>query len=75
MSHSQKEGAVRVLNLGLKWNGNRIRSFYCRMQNRVLEEGCPQASGPRECPLRRNCQANSDLARETSTPIEAIHSP
>ena len=66
---------MRGLKLGQKWNGSRIQSFYCRMQNRVLEAGCPQATGPGGCPLRQNCQAHSGLVREGSHAVGAIHSP
>ena len=65
---------MRGLNLGLKLNENRIQSFYCRMQNQVLEDGCPQASGTGECPLRQNCQAHGELVRESANPIGVIRS-
>ena len=65
---------MRGLKLGLKWNGSRIHSFYCRMQNRVLADGCPKAKGPRDCPLRQNCMAYSYI-RESANPAGVIHSP
>ena len=66
---------MRGLNIGRKWNGSRTQSFYCRMQNRVLEVGCPQATGPRECPLRQTCPAHSEMVREASNPVGVIQSP
>ena len=75
MSHCTKEGAVRGLNLGRKWNESPIRSFYCRMQNRMLKDGCPQAKGSGGCPLRQTCPAHSEFSREVSSPAGVVHSP
>ena len=70
-----KEGTVRGLNLDLKWNGNDLKSFYCRVQNRVLEDGCPNAKGSSVCPLRRNCPAHTHMTHEGAGQSSALHSP
>ena len=46
---------MRSLNLTKRWNGSRLESFYCRVNNRLTAEGCPRAAGPRGCPLRQEC--------------------
>lgn len=65
---------MRSLSLGRKWSGSHIKSFYCRKQNQVMEDGCPQAMGPGGCPLRHNCPAHTEIAQEASNQA-AIHSP
>jgi hypothetical protein len=42
----------------------KIRSFYCRLNNRSVG-ACPRSEGPRGCPLRRECQAHVAGASES----------
>jgi hypothetical protein len=58
-------GPMLGLNTSRKSPMRVLRSFYCRMQNRVMTEGCPLSVGPDACPLRQECPAYSIRFAET----------